>query len=297
MRGSRDVLKEIDRMGLDVASISGNEAYLFCPFHADSKKPSMAVSLRGEGWWCFSCEIGGSLARLEKMLEELDEIPQPIEREDSGTEVQYVRLARMDVEDFLELPLAINNAYLLRYRFLTNDTIESWQIRQSNLFVIIPIFKRSKISGLVLRAVLDEYSPKYQLQPKGFSRKTHLLCNPNIRLDDPRPLIVVEGPLDAIKVWQNGFQKVCAIFGSSMSDEQAAMIKKMSGRVMLLFDNEVSGFVATQKNAKKLADIDLFVPDRNRYISKDPGDMDKEELEELMEHPVSYLKARMLGIV
>ena len=51
-------------------------------------------------------------------------------------------------------------------------------------------------------------------------------------------LILVEGFYDCMKIWQAGFQSVAALMGSSMSEEQAALIVSavgQQGKVILLF--------------------------------------------------------------
>lgn len=293
-----DVLRELDRLGLDVSYMSGNEAYIYCPFHADSRKPSMAVSLAGEGWYCFSCEIGGSLKKLEKMLNELDERPKPITQEKRSSEpVTFVRLSKMSIEDYYRLPLAIDCPYLIGERGLTNNTIEEWQIRRSNLFDVFPIWYRGEIIGLNLRAILSTYDPKYQLRPDGFPRKKRIYFNPKIRLEEPYPLIVVEGAIDAVKTWQNGYHKVCATFGTAVDKAQVAIIRRMSGRIFLLYDNETSGSLALSRCFDMFADGDVFVPDPKLYHSKDPGDMEKEELDDIISHPISILKAKLQGMI
>jgi DNA primase len=56
-----------------------------------------------------------------------------------------------------------------------------------------------------------------------------------------QPLIVVEGPFKVYHLVQMGFSNTVAIFGSSLSDEQAALLVATRRPVILLFDGDDAG--------------------------------------------------------
>jgi DNA primase len=287
-----DVLEELNSYGLRVAYISGNQAYMECPFHVD-RKPSLAVSLDGKGWYCFSCEDGGSLWYLKSRLDRND-IVLP-DKDVTLEEIEIKTIAHMTIEDYDKLPSAIRCNYLID-RGLTDRTVEHWKIRKSELFVVIPIRdKRLEVKGLILRAILSTMSPRYQYT-KGLDKNNNLFTD--FSSLNRSTLIIVEGAFDCIMTWQNGFKNVVSLLGSSISDVQINMIRDISHNIFLLMDNDDAGKVATQKIAKRLVgDFDVYIPDYSIYASKDPGDMESAELKRVFDGKIDYLKAKNFGIV
>jgi DNA primase len=58
---------------------------------------------------------------------------------------------------------------------------------------------------------------------------------------DARPLIVVEGPFGVFHLVQNGFPNAAAIFGSSLSDEQAMILASTGRPIVLMCDGDEAG--------------------------------------------------------
>lgn len=58
-------------------------------------------------------------------------------------------------------------------------------------------------------------------------------------------LILVEGELNVISMHQKGWRNTVAIAGSSLSDHQARLIRSACDRVVILFDTDPAGYVAT----------------------------------------------------
>ena len=168
--------------------MSGNQAYVECPFHVD-RKPSLAISLDNKGWWCFSCEQGGSLANLKEKIDKADKIF----LDPSGgkeTEVEIKTISHMVIGDYDKLKSAEKCSYLIN-RGLTVKTIRYFGIKRSDLFVVIPI-KNSKdeIKGLILRAMLDDTYPRYQYT-KGLDKNNNVFASFKDLNKDL--LIIVEG--------------------------------------------------------------------------------------------------------
>lgn len=286
----QDILDKIGSLGLIVAYTSGNDVYIECPFHAD-RRPSLAISLKGKGWFCFSCEKGGSLDDLKRMIDGMEKENNKIgKKTEQKIQEETIRLSHMAIEDYFELKLAVNCKYL-NNRGFTNDTIKYWNIRKSEIFSVIPVFKRKEVCGLILRVMLKDYKPRYQYS-KGFDKKNALFGSWNCKRGSM--LIVTEGALDCIMTWQNGYKNVSAILGSSISNGQIKEIKKISGRVMLLLDNDDAGKEALLRAGDVLSEqVELFVPDYNLYKSKDPGEMKSEELDNIINNPIPFVKMKL----
>ena len=67
-----------------------------------------------------------------------------------------------------------------------------------------------------------------------------------------RDVIVVEGFFDAMQVHQSGYQNVCALMGSALSETQAQKLANHFDRVTLMLDGDATGHEATRKIAGQL---------------------------------------------
>jgi DNA primase len=87
-----------------------------------------------------------------------------------------------------------------------------------------------------------EDTPKYKL-PQGF-RKSQELFNIDKAIKEPadKPLVIVEGFFDAIKLYQNGYKKVVALMGSTLGATQEEMIRQHTDSqslvIVMLDENE-----------------------------------------------------------
>jgi len=111
--------------------------------------------------------------------------------------------------------------------------------------VVFPIADaRGRICGFGARAI-DESLPKYLNSPDSqMYRKSSVLYGlhqalPAIRRE--RKILVVEGYMDLIGMWQAGVKNVVATCGTSLTESHARAMKRMTGDVILLFDGDVAG--------------------------------------------------------
>lgn len=99
-------------------------------------------------------------------------------------------------------------------------------------------------------------APKYKLPP-GF-RKSLELFNIDRAIKEPaeKPLVIVEGFFDAMKLHQLGCRKVVALMGSTMSPAQEELIKKHTNRasqVIVMLDEDEAGRSGREAVAIKVA--------------------------------------------
>jgi len=289
----KDVIEQLGELGIKVEYITGREAYSFCPFHKETS-PSFCASIDKPVWFCHSCERGGGFNQLRQLLTGSKVYHGPAFVDQSREDEKVVRqIARMSISDFYDLPSAVGCRYL-NNRGVKDSTIDAWEIRRSPLFIVFPVFSGVKMVGLVLRAMVESHKPKYQNQPtKEFDRRFYLYRKPNFR-DRGGILVLVEGPVDCIRVWQNAHENVCSSLGK-LSREQAEVVKKHSNNVMILYDNEDSGKEATVRAAGLLRGISLEVPNYKFYHSEDPGEMEEDEFGAIMSNRISYVKSRIGG--
>ena len=111
--------------------------------------------------------------------------------------------------------------------------------------VIFPIADaRGRICGFGARALGDAV-PKYINSPESqVYRKSAVLYGlhqalPSIRRE--RKVLVVEGYMDLIGLWQKGVRNAVATCGTSLTESHARALKRMTEDVILLFDGDVAG--------------------------------------------------------
>ena len=99
-------------------------------------------------------------------------------------------------------------------------------------------------------------TPKYKLPP-GF-RKSLELFNIDRAVKEPgdKPLIIVEGFFDCMKLHQHGCQRVVALMGSTMSAAQEELLRKHTNsqsRVIVMLDEDEAGQAGREDIAVRLA--------------------------------------------
>lgn len=141
--------------------------------------------------------------------------------------------------------------------------------------VMFPIFDhRGKVIAFGGR-VLDESLPKYLNSSETilFNKRKNLyglnFAKKNIKNDT---LIIVEGYMDVISLFQYGIKNVVASLGTALTIEQAKLIKKYANKVIVAYDNDEAGVKATLKAVEILNGVSLSVKVLNLGKSKDPDE-------------------------
>lgn len=103
-------------------------------------------------------------------------------------------------------------------------------------------------------------------------------------------LIIVESPLDVLRLYAMGYENVVALFGASMDAEQAELIIEKFNKVILFFDDDEAGRKGITRALTLLKGVDVHVfayTETQRmgpyYVhakvsNLDPGDLDSGEV-------------------
>ncbi len=139
---------------------------------------------------------------------------------------------------------------------------------------------RGRITGFGAR-VLDDSLPKYVNSPQTplFDKSSTLyginLATTAIRQQDLA--VIVEGYLDVITAHQNGFSNVIASMGTSVTEKQVSILKKLSKNMALALDADAAGEEATLRAVSYENTLDAEVKVIIMPKGKDPDDVIKED--------------------
>lgn len=116
--------------------------------------------------------------------------------------------------------------------------------------IIFPIFNtKNQIIALGGRYIGDGDSPKYinSSESKVFNKSNELygIFDGGMALKQTKYAILTEGYLDVLSSHLNGFKNTVASLGTAFTDGQAKLLKKYVNSILILYDNDDAGRLAT----------------------------------------------------
>lgn len=130
--------------------------------------------------------------------------------------------------------------------------------------IIFPVFNyKGKVIGFGGR-VLDDSKPKYLNSPETslFKKGINLYgLNFAIKNNNTRMFIIVEGYMDCISLHQHGITNAVASLGTALTINQAKLMKKYADKVIISYDADSAGQMATLRGLEilKKAGLDVRV--------------------------------------
>ena len=94
--------------------------------------------------------------------------------------------------------------------------------------------------------VLDDSKPKYINSPENivYSKGRNLFGLNVAKKHDIKKIIIVEGYMDAISLYQRGITNVVASLGTAMTEAQGRLLRRNSEQVILGYDADGAGQAA-----------------------------------------------------
>lgn len=131
----------------------------------------------------------------------------------------------------------------------------------------------------------DEEAGKYKLPPK--FKKAQELFNLDRAVKEPadKPLVIVEGFFDAIKLHQNGWRKVVAIMGSTMSATQEELIRQHTtadSRIVVMLDEDDAGQAGRENISVRLSKFCFVKVHEFEKLGTQPEHLSAEELQQIL---------------
>jgi DNA primase len=146
--------------------------------------------------------------------------------------------------------------------------------------IVFPIFTpQGRVVGFGGRLLTDGH-PKYLNSPqtplfhKGQLLYGYNFARPHVKTDTP--ILGVEGYLDVIALYQNGFKTAVASLGTALTDDHLKSMWRLCQEPILCFDGDRAGLEAGQKVAKKA--LPLLEPGKSVYFAHLPNGEDPDSL-------------------
>lgn len=97
--------------------------------------------------------------------------------------------------------------------------------------------------------ILSDQKPKYLNTSDTivFKKSNNLFYLNKAKNNKERTLILCEGYMDVIAIYQAGFKNAVATLGTAITSQQAMLIKRYADEVIICYDNDEAGQKATQK--------------------------------------------------
>lgn len=211
----------------------GVERPFLCPEHGDSR-PSASVNIIKKVWYCYTCHAHGGLDG-EALLAEPDyhQMRLWVDRKlAEGTVYPESWLAQYDAGPVHPYWLRrVGEVAARRFRLGSDPEAEA---------VTYPLRDPAgQVLGVVRRS-LNSGGPKYRY-PAGIDVGRLLF---NYSTDQRRAVVLVEGALDAIALWNVGVDAF-AIYGSRLSVDQVRLVDKVDPEwVYTAYDADNAGWQA-----------------------------------------------------
>lgn len=141
--------------------------------------------------------------------------------------------------------------------------------------VLFPIYNERGIPvGFGGRSLSEEHQPKYLNSPATvLYDKSQILYN----LDKARQsiykkqhILLVEGYMDVLMLFQSGIENVVASSGTALSENHANLLKRFAPEVIIVYDGDASGLQAAQRGLHRLLAEGLRVRVARLDTGEDP---------------------------
>lgn len=304
-----DVIQVLEGLGIDYEQ-KGAEANALCPMHwertgKDDRSPSWWINTDSGQHICFSCHYKGNVLQLicdvnqfyiqsygdvysydynaaqnwlasvaqipiEKLKSIIANLPNYLEPAAKPLNMSEARLAV-----FVEPP-----AEALESRNITAEAARTYGVMwdTSKSAWVLPLREPhfNKLMGWQEKGTLNR---TFMNRPTGLPKSKTLF---GVDVQDESLAIVVESPLDCVRIASAGFSGAVAICGSNPSEEQIKLLR-FSDRIIAAFDNpkvDKAGRKACEEMrqfARKYG-LNLSFFNYGDTGKKDPGDLTDEEI-------------------
>lgn len=296
-----DLESVLDELGMDVGRSTGLEVWATCPNpeHDDNRPTNYSVNTESGNGFCFACgfrhegltslvaqltglngwdasrwlrERGATVsARLERIQERRGGSEPAFDVNDYSIESQFAVFT--DPPDEALVRGKEVGGKWLEYK-LSRDSVVEYGVRwhaERGTFVLPVHDARGNIIGWQERR-----KPKPLNHPRGLKKKLTLF---GIEIFRGKTAILVESPLDAVRLWSVGLDGGLSSFGARVSAAQMRLIISKAQRLILALDNDDAGISMTDELVGRYAHrLPIHRFHYGDAEGKDPGDMTSSEI-------------------
>lgn len=213
---------------------------------------------------------------------------------DGVSALEYLKKRGFDLNSIKELEFGLSTSNNSLLNFLNKKGYKNEDIDKTSLIslenkphdvfvnrIMIPVHDLDgNIVGFTGREYLSNNGPKYiNSKETTIFKKGTILFNYHRAKNYVRnnhELIIVEGNMDALKMYANGIKNVIALMGTALTTDHVNAIKKMRTKVILMLDNDDAGKLGMYQNGNilKKSGIDPEIvllsdaKDPDEYITK-----------------------------
>ncbi|MDX3260718.1 toprim domain-containing protein [Streptomyces sp. MI02-2A] len=299
-----NVTAALDEIGLDY-KVMGDEIHMPCPMHEartgkPDKHPSFSINSDAGYFNCFSCGYRGPFVVLVKDMLEIPHADAVMwVRQRGGIEKVKKFLAKKQPSQ-VDTSKQINEASLALYvtppieacgkrMFLPQDAEECgvlWDTKRG--MWIIPV--RCPDTG-TLWGWQEKNERYFRNRPPSMTKSQTLF---GLHSYEGDLAILVESPLDVVRLRSAGYTAGLAAFGAGVSDAQMRIIRDHFDSVIIALDNDKSGTEACARLREEWTGrgLTLRFLDYSLTDAKDPGEMSDQEITDAVNNAYSSVLAR-----
>lgn len=290
-----DLEQVLANLGMKLGKSTNSEVWALCPGHDDHNPTSFSVNRESGASFCFACgyrradlvalvvdvkgldawsaavwlrEHGASLsARIERVRDRVPLSRRGKPKTSSGYSLEGEFAVFGDVPDAE-----------LEDRALRRGSADLYDIRWDQGNFIIPVKDiRGKLQGWQRRK-----KPRPRNYPEEMVKSAHLFGAYEFSGDRA---IIVESPLDVVRLHSAGYDGAVASFGSWVSLAQMRLVETVASKLLIAMDDDEAGQESTERLVQHFATkMPTWVfsyehlPEELRGEVKDPGDMEWDEI-------------------
>lgn len=202
---------------------------------------------------------------------------------------EYIKKRKLDNKTLKSFQIGYSGNYNELYLYLKQLAYTDEEIIASTLVVkndngtyvdrfrkrlIIPIKDVRNRTIAFGGRVLDDSLPKYINSPESivYSKGRNLFALNIAKNSNSQKLIMVEGYMDAISLYQRGINNVVASLGTALTEAQGRLLRKYCEQVIISYDSDGAGQAATLRGLEILKSIGCDVRILQMEGAKDPDE-------------------------
>lgn len=255
-----------------------------CVFHEENVS-SLSIDTTTGIFHCFGCGKSGDIIDIVAKLENVNRLQAmviinkitefdnqdkiiPIKKQNKN----WITEAKLEFQSCVKPSWSqIKNHYMISRGF-NAKTLNQFDVRLDPLSthpVIIPLYENDKFKGYVKRRTDGNDDEIKYLYNKGFRRNNCLIGRYKKGV-----IVVCEGILDLMKLWQGGFRNVACLLGWKATRYQVEKLKQYTNTIISALDNTETGENGTALLSEHFKVIRFPFPE----FRKDPGEMGTYEM-------------------